>query len=345
MRLFTCEACGQIAFFENTVCTRCGLAFVYDPERVRLRGLEAKGHELRRCSNFEAAGCNWGVDVTEAARDHTLCRSCRLTRTIPVLTDDAARLGWAKIERAKRRLLYTLFALRLPVSPLSEDPHGVAFEILLPQEGAPVTTGHAHGVVTLNVAEADDPFRERVRVDLNEPYRTLLGHLRHEIGHHYWERLVEPVPAALNAFRSLFGDERHPYDEALARHYEQGPPSDWNERHVSAYASMHPWEDWAETYAHYLHMVDTVDTARAYGMSLHPRPTGKAPATPGLAPAVPASDGFGALVNAWYPLTFALNSLNRSMGHPDWYPFILPPPALEKLRFVHQVLERRTEVA
>lgn len=358
MKLFGCESCGQVAFFENGSCVRCGHGLGFDAEEGVFRTLErreeppeedeevgvlnAPALHFRRCANFLLADCNWLVPLRD---DRRYCVSCRLNRTIPNLSNEEGKARWKKIEVAKRRLAYTALALRLPLDPKSEDrPDGLIFDILEPSDDQPVITGHSQGVITLNVAEADDPFREQVRVNLGEPYRTLLGHLRHEVGHHYWDRLVAPDQTNLATFRKLFGDERQSYDEALQRHYDVGAPPDWNERFVSAYASMHPWEDWAETWAHYLHMVDTMETARAYGLRLSPRPN--APAAVDARPLKLKPRPFGnfdELLSDWYPLTFALNSLNRSMGHQDLYPFVLPDLALKKLRFVHDVVAERSD--
>jgi len=184
------------------------------------------------------------------------------------------------------------------------------------------------------VAEADDPFREKMRVQMGEAYRTLLGHFRHEVGHHYWERLIESSDR-LAPFRERFGDERVDYAEARQRHYDQGPPPDWSAGFVSAYASMHPWEDWAETWAHYLHMTDTLETARAYGLVVRP----EGARTPSVRTRRLDLHDFEDLAAGWYPLTMALNSLNRSMGLPDTYPFVLSDTAIAKLRFVHEVIE------
>jgi hypothetical protein len=200
----------------------------------------------------------------------------------------------------------------------------------------PVLTGHNDGVITLNVAEADDSERERRRTQLHEPYRTLLGHFRHEIGHYYWDRLVADS-GDLNGFRNLFGDERQDYGEALKRHYSNGAPADWQQRFVSTYASSHPWEDWAETWAHYLHMTDSLETAAVCGLSLKPRRSDE----PSLKTANmnAPGDSFAKMVDAWFPLTYVLNNLNRGLGLADGYPFVLSTPALEKLRFVHGVVE------
>ena len=190
-------------------------------------------------------------------------------------------------------------------------------------------TGHAGGLITLNVAEADDPERERQRKSMGEPYRTLLGHFRHEIAHYYWDRLVADSPA-IEEFRRLFGDEREDYPAALQRHYAEGPPADWSEHFVTAYASAHPWEDFAETWAHYFHMVDTLETALAFGLRLRPQVAKGA----GLAAVIdfdPYIAEMDRIIDTWLPLTFAVNSINRSMGLPDLYPFVLPPPVIWKL--------------
>jgi hypothetical protein len=91
----------------------------------------------------------------------------------------------------------------------------------------------------------------------------LLGHFRHEVGHYFWDRLVATDPHQLEEFRVLFGDDRQDYGEALKRHYDEGAPANWQDTYISMYATMHPWEDFAETWAHYLHIVDTLETAGA----------------------------------------------------------------------------------
>jgi hypothetical protein len=248
--------------------------------------------------------------------------------------------AWGRLETAKRRLLYTLLGLGLPVEPRDASGRGLAFVFARDSEEERVFTGHADGVVTINAAEADDPTREAVRRDMGEAYRTLLGHCRHEIGHYYWDRLVRDGPW-LERVRARFGDERADYARARERHYASGPPADWPSSHVSAYASMHPWEDWAETFAHYLHMVDTLETARSYGLALRPAPVDGA-ALPGVSARRLDFDDFDDLVTAWVPLTLALNSLNRGMGLPDLYPFVLSPDAVRKLQLVHDVIDGAT---
>ena len=250
--------------------------------------------------------------------------------------------SWRRIETAKRRLVSQLLALGLPVrSRLTDDPaSGLMFDFLSARPGGPpVLIGHRDGLITLDVAEADDVHREAMRRALNEHYRTLLGHLRHEVGHYYWDRLVRDT-TALNDFRRLFGDERFDYAAALQRHYAQGPMPDWAQHHVSAYASSHPWEDWAETWAHYLHMVDTVDTAQSYGLNASDVRVEVPPFTPAHLddPQAPDAGAFLAFLNNWTALTRVLNELSRAMGEPDFYPFVLPVAVVPKLQLVHRVI-------
>jgi len=357
MHIFACSACQQTVFFESVSCTRCGRPLVYLPDLRIMSALErhepgkpprapplyvalaplAKGRLYRACRNgIEYAACNWTVPASEP---HAYCKGCRLTSVMPDLDRREALERWHKLEQAKRRLLYTLDQLDLPIESRAERPkNGLAFVFLSQGDlgREMVMTGHANGMVTINVNEADDPYREQVRKEMGEAYRTLLGHVRHEVGHYYWDRLVRDSPWHL-PFRALFGDERADYARSAARHYARGAPSDWQLTHVSAYATMHPWEDWAETWSHYLHMVDTLDTARAYDLTLQPRPTGGEPGFEVHARAMEFQD-FPGVIGGWVTLTMALNSLNRSMGLADPYPFILSERAITKLRFVHDVI-------
>lgn len=252
-------------------------------------------------------------------------------------TEDA--FLWGRIEAAKRRVISTLVALGLPLaSRVSEDPdRGLAFDFLRsPANGPRVLTGHENGLITLNIEEADDVKREQMRTSMHEPYRTLVGHFRHEIGHYYWDRLVAGSPW-LDGFRRLFGDERTDYDEALRSSYEKGPQPGWWANHISAYASVHPWEDWAETWAHYMHMVDTLGTATGFG--LHPETMTLPFDCFGVdvlyAPDSEDAGRFLSFVNSWLKLAAVMNELCRSMGQPDFYPFALPRAAVTKLHFVH----------
>jgi len=350
MKIFSCSVCGQTLFFENSQCTKCGHALAFLPDRALLSAIEhgpdglfvalapvAKGIRYRACGNqIDHGACNWAVPEAETER---YCRACRLNELIPNLADPAAQAAWLKLEIAKRRLVYTLIGLGLPLESRTERPDGgVAFCFLRDEPGTDkVFTGHSEGLITINIAEADAPFREKTRLELGETYRTLLGHFRHEIGHYYWDRLIKRS-ARRSGFRAVFGDESVDYAKAVSAHYRQGAPPDWPTRFVSSYASMHPWEDWAESWAHYLHMVDTLETARSFGLALRPKPEGGARRPESQTRRLDFDD-FDDLMGAWVPLTVAMNSLNRSMGLPDLYPFVLSTPAVAKLRFVHEVIE------
>jgi hypothetical protein len=304
------------------------------PELWRSLHPDAQGRLYRMCHNYAFEDvCNWMVPADAPGQ---LCVSCELTTVIPNLTSAENSLLWYRLEAAKRRLLYTLAALKLPIEPMQTDGDGgVAFEFLEDTPGGErILTGHDNGRITLNIAEADDAQREQARAQMHEPYRTLLGHFRHEIGHYYFDRLVAGTRWT-EPFRALFGDEREDYGEALERHYRDGPPADWSQTFISAYATTHPWEDWAETWAHYLHMVDTLDTAMSCGLALTPDD----PQEPTLTDNTPVEDaGFDSLLKRWFPLTYVLNSLNRSLGMPDGYPFMLAARVVDKLRFVHRVV-------
>jgi hypothetical protein len=326
MRAFSCGRCGQLVFFENSLCLRCSAPLGFVPSRLELVVLDGpQAPAARACANATVAECNWLVEDGDLG---LLCRSCALTRTRPADSDAAALAAFASAEAAKRRLVFQLLDLRLPIG---DD---LAFD-LLSSQFAPVVTGHDEGLITIDLAESDDARREQRRAELGEPYRTMLGHFRHEVGHYYWPILIERR-GELDRWRSLFGDERTDYETARQRHYEQGPPADWSDRHVSAYAAMHPWEDWAETFAHYLHIRDTLQTSAAFGMVV----TGPEAPTDQALTAAPRDDAdrrsFEALIGDWLPLTYALNAVNRSMGRGDLYPFMLAPTVIEKLSCVHE---------
>jgi len=360
MKLFTCPACQQTLHFENFQCTGCGHALAYLPDRQILTALEpvsdaagifkalgaaGGGARYRLCGNqIDHAACNWAVPEDE---DQRFCCACRLNEIIPNLSEPAVKQAWLTLEDSKRRLIYTLLQLRLPIEARAGgNAQGLAFAFKQDLPGqSKVFIAHDNGLITINVAEAIAPERERARLALGESYRTVLGHFRHEIGHYYWDRLIADSPA-LEPFRRLFGDERASYEEAAQRHYRDGAPDDWRTRFVSSYASMHPWEDWAESWAHYLHMVDTLETARSFGLDLRPLAVGgraggarRDRALEAHTRAIDAGD-FDDLVRAWVPLSIALNALNRSMGVHDAYPFVLSEPAVEKLRFVHDEIAR-----
>jgi hypothetical protein len=319
-----------LLFFENSRCLACDTEVAFD----RATAAFVCVPPTLRCANAVVAACNWATDEPDS-----LCACCRLTRTRPWDGDEVGMAAFARAQGAGRRLLYQLDDLCLPVRGRDVDPkHGLAFDLLSSVAG-PVTTGHADGVITIDLAEGDDGHRESLRVSLEEPYRTLLGHFRHEIGHYYWTVLVDSRPA-LEVFRVLFGDERVDYAAALAQNYAGEPNSSWGETYVSSYAACHPWEDWAETFAHYLHIRDTLQTAAAYRVVVvgpevdaDPDPTAPLASVP-----VDRSRDFDAIIDAWLPLSYALNAMNRSMGKDDAYPFVLSPTVLEKLRLVHALV-------
>jgi hypothetical protein len=357
MRSFACAQCGQLLFFENSHCLRCGAMLGFIPELLALRVIEEKRSggmrvvsddapavSYKRCARTHMAACNWLVSEP----DQVLCLSCRLTAAAPELRRDEDLKAFAKAEGAKRRLIYQLLDLRLPYVARSEDPEqGLGFVFGFRSEKEPIMTGHQDGLITLDLSECDNAHRERLRVAFGEPYRTLLGHFRHEIGHYYWNLLIADS-AMLQRFRAVFGDERESYAAALERHYKKPVSFDWSDRYVSAYAASHPWEDWAETFAHYLHIRDTLQTAATFGLRVSP-----------IAPAVAPVDGklsarasddvaqrdFATVIAEWLPLTYAFNAANRSMGKEDLYPFVLANVVIDKLAFVHELVRNTLERA
>jgi len=349
---FTCSQCHQTVFFENVRCENCGSALGFVPEKRAMAAFEtndqgpwrvigeANTESHRPCRNYRVENvCNW---MLPADSPDEYCASCRLTEIIPSLNKPESKHLWYRLEQAKRRLIYSLQGLQLPLYSRSEDSeYGLAFQFLEDTPGEDrVVTGHDHGLITLNVAEADDARREKMRKSMHEPYRTLLGHFRHEIGHYYWDILVDGS-AWLAEFRQLFGDERSDYAEALNRHYNDGAPADWASHFISAYASSHPWEDWAETWAHYLHMMDGLHTAAQWGVDLRPAGAPQTSVTEAYL-AKHATDFDALLLQQWLPLTRFLNSLNRSLGQPDAYPFTIASPVVDKLRFIDRVIHQRT---
>lgn len=349
MKVFHCDHCGQLVFFENTTCLNCGHLLAYLPDLADVSAMEPVDAVLwkslsmngnrkwRLCANYSQENiCNWAVPEADP---NPLCVSCRLTRIIPNLSTPENKGFWCRLESAKRRLMYTLLDMRLPILNKVDDPqHGLAFAFLEDSGVAncPVLSGHEDGVITINIAEADDSEREKRRNALSEPYRTLLGHFRHEIGHYYWDRLIRESEL-LGSFRQVFGDERADYGQALTNHYQNGPPANWQLNFVSAYASCHPWEDWAETWAHYLHMSDALQTAMITGLSLRPRENSEPSVSRAMLKSG-ESGSFDQMIEAWFPLTYIINNLNRGLGLPDGYPFVLSSSVIEKLKFVHETI-------
>ena len=316
----------------------------FDPAPEEGLWQSSKSTQLwRQCENYSVHQvCNWMVAADDP---NPLCRACRLNDVIPDLNQPLNLEYWRKIEQAKRHALYTILTLDLPLSSKHEDAalgllfrfmtdHEPVSEFTEPLDGQPpVFTGHDDGEITINLAEADDVARTRIRVKLGEAYRTLLGHFRHEIGHYYWFRLIENNESHLQCFREIFGDESIDYMTALQRHYAEGAPADWADNFISPYASMHPWEDWAECWAHYMHMLDTLETAQAFELQLgSPIPSVELPQT------FRDPDSITTLLRDWMQLAVGINALNRSMGMPDPYPFVLNTAVQKKIQWIHKLI-------
>jgi len=338
MRSLRCPICNARVFFENDRCLTCGSGLGFEPGSFAMvapsspspGGPASDGlPRWARCANVTVARCNWVVPAFAAG---SLCASCALTRTRPADGDAEAHEWFVDAEAAKRRLVAQLFDLGLAVVSYEQAPEGLAFDLLTSRTVA-VSTGHEDGVITVDLAEADDAHRERIRAEMGEAYRTVLGHFRHEVGHYYWMVLVRDG-GHLEEFRQRFGDERADYALAQQAHYGGPPPVGWADGYVSAYATMHPWEDWAETFAHHLHIRDALQTAAETGLTVISKDVPGGVVAPGDVHGRPFSD----VVDQWIPLAAALNALNRSMGEPDLYPFVLSPIVIDKLSFVDRLV-------
>ena len=357
MKTFNCT-CGELTFFENVACVVCGRELGFLPDVLLLSSLEPAGDGVfnandakpgkqlyKKCQNYaKESVCNWMIPVTTSSGPgkEPFCVSCRLNQTIPDLGRKQNHALWVRMEIAKRRLVYSLLNFKLPVTNKADDlEQGLAFAFLedqvKPDGGvSKVLTGHDNGLITLNIVEADDAVREKIRNVMREPLRTLLGHFRHEIGHYYWDRLVRGSKF-IERYRVLFGNEEANYEEALKQYYSSGPPANWQDNYISAYATAHPWEDWAESWAHFMHIQDTLEVANDFGLvgkfvRLDPHAEGR---KTWLSSEQLTFEGS---IGAWAELTLALNSINRSMGLIDTYPFVLSPGAVDKLGFVAEVI-------
>jgi hypothetical protein len=403
VKLFRCTCKDKpVLYFENVRCESCGRVTGFCPESMELKPFtEVKagdneapsaesgeapttvaavweddaGYRYKQCANWSNHQvCNWMLPLTSDnnpadlrsfdSDPDGLCPACRLNDIIPDLTNPAHQPLWHGLEKAKRRCIFTLLELHLPIHGDDGDeselnPPPILFRFMSdgeagsnfqqPIEGEePVLTGHANGVITINLAEADDIARTQTRVAMQERYRTLLGHFRHETGHYYWDIFKALAPDFVEAFRAVFGDENASYQDALDRHYEQGPPAGWQDEFVSSYATMHPWEDWAETWAHYLHIIDTLETQQSF--SRHSQMLSDSVRDVSLPFAVgfrgdQGKTDFDGVMHLWIEVSILLNSLNRSMGLPDPYRFVLHQPIQEKLRFVHNTIQRLSTVS
>jgi hypothetical protein len=339
--------------FDNRFCVSCGHRLAFVPETLSMEALAPAGEPnwqlvgqpgrtVRFCANEVNDICNWSVP---AESDSKFCPACSHNRLVPDASKEEGIEQWRRLSQAQRHLFYSLIRLDLPHPNRDADPQGgLVFDFLVDEvapDGTiiPAMTGHDEGLIAIRAAEADDATREQVRANMNEPYRTMLGHFRHEVGHFIWNKLVRDVNR-FDAFRAVFGDEREDYDAALKRNYEQGPPADWQENFISSYASVHPWEDFAECFAHYLHIVDTLETARAFGIAIDPRGHEEMAAEVLFDPY--RARNAQQLVDAWVPFSVALNSIHRSLGQSDLYPFVLTEAVVGKLQFIHELTHSST---
>jgi hypothetical protein len=347
MKLYTCSNCHSLIYFENNVCLHCGYTLGFDAGSLSMLTLVSEKNNLfsdsknkqqkfRFCKNSDYGTCNWVIPESQTS---VYCQACDLNRIIPDLTKSDNLKRWKNIEIAKHRLVYSLLRLRLPVKKkIGDEEAGIAFDFMAdtsPKEK--IMTGHDNGIITLNIEEADEAERVKHKLDLGERYRTLLGHFRHEIGHYYWEVLIKNSDYIDN-YRSIFGDEEKDYAEALKIYYKNGPPADWSEHFISPYATSHSWEDWAETWAHYLHLMDTLETAFSFGIRIQPDMVQD---TKGIQASIQQDpydmEDFKQIMKWWLPLTFAVNSLNRGMGYADFYPFVISEAVVGKLQFIHEL--------
>ena len=340
MTIFKCPNCSSTVFFENSYCLNCNNVLGYNA--VLNEFCIPKTHNasfknnLKFCENHQYSVCNWLIDDCSESK---FCVACQLNRKVPNPADKENFEKWKKLEVAKHRLIYQLIKLNLPLTSKLKDDEGIAFDFISENNKENLVTGHANGVVTILLAEADSVHIERLRKQMEEPYRTLLGHFRHEIGHYYWELLFKDK-SNIEAYRNLFGNEQLDYKEALKNYYKNGAQTNWSSSFISKYASSHSWEDWAETWAHYLHIFDILETANAMSISL---PSNLIRNNQNFALVCPdpyKTQDFKVVFNASMTLTSAVNSLNRSMGLADVYPFIVPKPVYEKLNFIHLLLSQ-----
>jgi hypothetical protein len=331
MKRFTCPTCAKEVHFRNQSCVNCSTRLGFDANALVMRAI---GPDVVLCANAQAAGCNW---MAVKSVPGSFCLACQHNRIVPDARTKGNLSRWRDVELAKRQLIYALIRWSLPRPTRAQDPSmGLAFDFLADAEGpngvTPVMTGHDSGLITINIAESDDDVRVARRTAMDEPYRTLIGHMRHEIGHYYWAMLVDGSPQ-IERYRALFGDERADYSVALQRHYDNGAPQNWRQTHISAYATAHPWEDFAETWAHWMHIADGVETATSYALSLDGCQV--------------RLDGYKArdiapVIEAWVPVTVALNNMNRAMGQPDLYPFVLNKSVMAKLQFINDLIHAAT---
>lgn len=343
MKVFQCGHCHYPLFFENNACENCGhLSGYRDVDRQMLTfdtigaslTSDREKIEFKYCQNKEYEVCNW-IIPKDSPQD--FCRACQLNRTIPNLSFKENLQHWQHLEVAKHRLVYQLQKIGLDLRSKMTNADGLCFDFITKDNDATVMTGHANGVITILLREADSTLREQARKEMQERYRTLIGHLRHEVGHYFWEQLIAKDQDVLQAFRNIFGNEKADYDDALQAYYKNGAPEAWRDTYISKYATSHPWEDWAETWAHYLHIMDMVETAHFFGLEVNSKEISVDMKIASSFDPYTVSD-FETIISTCVPLSFAVNSINRAMGIPDVYPFVITTAVVNKMKFIHQLL-------
>ena len=343
MKVFECGYCNYPLFFENNQCSNCGHACGYRDSDHKMLTFDPLGTSLisdrekieyKYCKNKEHEVCNWLLEKNDK---HDYCPACQLNRTIPNLSDKENFPKWKNLEIAKHRLIYQLQKMGLELLSKMVNNEGLCFDFIVKMNNPNIMTGHASGVITILLQEADSVLREQIRKQLQEPYRTLIGHLRHEVGHYFWERLISNNKEALSAFRAIFGNEEADYSNALQIYYKVGALDNWQDFFISKYATSHPWEDWAETWAHYLHIMDMVETAHFFGLKVNSNEISKNMRIEATFDPYLIKD-FETIINTCIPLSFAVNSINRAMGVPDVYPFVITQGVVKKMTFIHELL-------
>lgn len=343
MKVFQCGNCSHPLYFENLKCENCGhlsgyresdrQMLTFDPEGASLTS-DREQLEYKYCKNMDYGVCNWLVPKNSL---ENFCGACQLNRTIPSLSNKKHLPLWKNLEVAKHRLIYQLQKIGLDLPSKVTNPDGLCFDFIKKNKNNNIMTGHAKGVITLLLREADAVLREQAKQEMQERYRTLIGHLRHEVGHYFWDQLISKNQEALQSFRNIFGNEEVNYGDALKIYYKNGAPENWQEFYISKYATAHPWEDWAETWAHYLHIMDMVETAYFFGLEVNSEEIAKnMNVKSSFDPYTIQS--FHTIIQTCEPLSFAVNSMNRAMGIPDVYPFVISPKVIKKIEFIHELL-------
>ena len=379
MKTFKCSCKdNHILFFESSSCVSCkrvvGLdenfdtvePYEFDPESGQYYKLKQPSIRYQKCdNNAEFRVCNGMVNlntfVSAPDKDEVLCFACRFNETIPDLSIVEHIPLWRKMEIAKRRALFTLKALSLPLQNITQDSdRGLSFDFTTDRDvndhfvsklsgHDAVFTGHNCGHITINLAEANEVARSQTKLAMGEQYRTLLGHFRHELGHYYFDVLIAGSPQKHALCKKYFGDDESDYQESLKKHYKDGAPGDWRDNFISEYATMHPYEDWAETWAHYMHIMDTLETAKNFSITgtivdcqKDAEKVGELN-LPQDAYFLSSQTSITSILDTWMDFAIILNSLNRSMGLNDAYPFVLSQAVRTKLSFIHHAIHDKLD--